>query len=231
MKEKMTMKRWCLAALLILGFLLMGQPCWAEKAYVSNKSKITLRKGPGVDHAIVAMLEEDDPVEILETDSGWSHVRLLRSDRKHLEGWVVARYLVDQIPWKIQAVALKKENERLKEQLKAFKEKFESASSHRDDLNQRLSSNNGELKELQRKYKALVADSSDFLKLRTANKKMASELETAQKSVEKLTKENLTLKSSERNRWFLSGGAVLLLGLIFGLVMGRQQKRRKSSYY
>ncbi|MEJ2586827.1 MAG: TIGR04211 family SH3 domain-containing protein [Deltaproteobacteria bacterium] len=225
------MKRLYLAVGVVIGFLLMGQPCWAEKAYVSNESKITLRKGPGVDHAIVAMLEEDDPVEILGTDSGWSHVRLLRSDRKDLEGWVVSRYLVDRLPWKIQALSLKKENQRLEAQLTALEEKFESASSKRDDLHQRLSSNNSELKELQRKYKALVEESSDFLKLKTAYEKMASELETAQSSVETLTKENLMLKSSERNRWFLSGGAVLLLGLIFGLVMGRQQKRRRSSYY
>lgn len=225
------MRRLCLTVLVVFGLVLISQLCWAEKAYVKNRSKITLRKGPGVNHGIVTMLEEDEPVEILEVKSGWSHVRLLGPDRKNVEGWVVTRYLVDRVPWKIQALSLKAENRRLKERLTSLEEKFETTSTQRDDLSHSLSANEAAFKELKRKYESLVEGSSEFLQLKGAYDKMAAELQTAQTSAERLNKENLMLKSSERNRWFLSGGAVLLLGLIIGLVMGRQQKRRKSSYY
>lgn len=225
------MRRLCLTVLMVFGLVLMSQLCWAEKAYVRNKSKINLREGPGVNHGIVTMLEEDEPVEILSEKSGWSHVRLLGPDKKNAEGWLVTRYLVDRVPWKVQAIALKAENKRLKERLASLEEKYKTTSDQRDALSQSLSANDAALKELQRKYESLVEGSSEFLQLKEAYDKMASDLQAAQSSAQKLNKENLMLKSSERNRWFLSGGAVLLLGLIIGLVMGRQQKRRKSSYY
>ncbi|MDZ7699347.1 MAG: TIGR04211 family SH3 domain-containing protein [Deltaproteobacteria bacterium] len=225
------MRRLCLTVLMVFGLVLMSQLCWAEKAYVRNKSKINLRKGPGVERGIVTMLEEDEPVEILGEKSGWSHVRLLGPDKKNVEGWVVTRYLVDRVPWKVQAIALKAENKRLKERLTSLEEKYKTTSDQRDALSQSLSANDAALQELQRKYESLVEGSSEFLQLKEAYDKMASDLQTAQTSAEKLNKENRMLKSSERNRWFLSGGAVLLLGLIIGLVMGRQQKRRKSTYY
>ncbi len=225
------MKRLYLAVLIFSGVMLSSQLCWAEKAYVTNKSKITLRKGPGVENTIVTMLNEDEPVEILNRESGWSQVRLLAPGRNDTTGWVVSRYLENRVPWKIQALALKAENNRLKDRLASLEEKFETTSEASDSLSQRLSANDAALKELRRKYESLVAESADYLKLKEAYEGMEAELQTAQNSAERLAKENRMLKSSERNRWFLSGGAVLLLGLIIGLVMGRQQKRRRSSYY
>jgi SH3 domain protein len=64
----------------------------------------------------------------------------------------------------------------------------------------------------------------DYLKLRTG-------YETAQETVQTLTEENETLRSSHRNKWFAMGALVLLCGLMIGLVTGRQQKNRRSSIY
>ena len=64
----------------------------------------------------------------------------------------------------------------------------------------------------------------DYLKLRTGH-------ETAQETVQTLTEENETLRSSQRNKWFAMGALVLLCGLMIGLVIGRQQKKRQSSIY
>ncbi len=69
------------------------------------------------------------------------------------------------------------------------------------------------------------------MKLKKKYETTKTKMEVAQATTEKLTKENVVLKSSQRNTWFLTGAAVLLVGLIFGLIMGRQQKKRKSSYY
>ncbi|MFO7986635.1 MAG: TIGR04211 family SH3 domain-containing protein [Desulfatiglandaceae bacterium] len=225
------MKRLCLTILMVFGFMMASHICWAEKAYVSNRSKITLRKGPGVKHEIITMLSVDEPVEIVGSKSGWKQVRLLDPDRKHMEGWVVSRYLVNRVPWKTQTLSLKEENSRLKARLAAIEKRMQTTSSERDELSRNLSKSDATLTELQQKYDALVKEASDYLELKEAHETMKSELTTARNSVERLTTENVRLKSSERNRWFLSGSAVLLVGLIIGLVMGRQQKRRKSSYY
>ena len=46
----------------------------------------------------------------------------------------------------------------------------------------------------------------------------------------KVTAEIETLRSSQRNRWFLSGAVVLLCGLLIGGIVGRQQKKKRSLY-
>jgi SH3 domain protein len=46
-----------------------------------------------------------------------------------------------------------------------------------------------------------------------------------------LRKEHEQLQSSQMNRWFATGALVLLCGLLLGVMVGRQQKTRKSSFY
>ena len=38
------------------------------------------------------------------------------------------------------------------------------------------------------------------------------------------------LRGSEDRRWFGTGAGILLLGLVFGIVLGRQQRKRRSYY-
>ena len=52
---------------------------------------------------------------------------------------------------------------------------------------------------------------------------------SSQKTMQMLTKENENLRFSQKNRWFLSGGLVLLCGLISGMIVGRQQKKQRLS--
>lgn len=86
-----------MAVLLMTGHMVLQ--AWAEKAYVFNTSKITLRTGPEVGKKIIAMLPQDEPVEVLQEDeSGWSLVRLLKSSWENKEGWVLSRYLVTRLP-------------------------------------------------------------------------------------------------------------------------------------
>jgi len=56
-------------------------------------------------------------------------------------------------------------------------------------------------------------------------------LEAAQKDIQRLTEENERRRSSERNKWFAMGALVLLCGLMIGLVIGRGQKKRRSTLY
>lgn len=53
--------------------------------------------------------------------------------------------------------------------------------------------------------------------------------ESSQKTIQMLTKENENLRFSRKNRLFLSGALVLLCGLISGILVGRQQKKRRLS--
>ena len=214
-----------------LAICLSSVPCSAEKAYVMNPTKITLRNGPGVDEKILAMLQQNEPVEILDSREGWSHVRLLTPKRNNKEGWVVSGFLVSRIPWEIQAESLKKENDRLKEQLAKIEKEWRELSGERVEMKGKLEGNARAFADIRSRYQTLKKEAGGFLKLKKEYQIAQAKMQDALTKAEKLTKENSTLKSSQRNTWFLTGGAVMLVGLIFGLVLGKREKKRKSSYY
>ena len=56
---------------------------------------------------------------------------------------------------------------------------------------------------------------------------LKEDYEATLKTVQTLTKENQSLMSSRRKKWFVTGALVLVCGLMIGLVVGK----RKSSYY
>jgi len=225
------MKKILLMMFITIGISLISQAGQAEKAYVMNPTKITLRKGPGIGEKIITMLRQDEPVKVLETKKGWSRVRLLETNRQNKEGWVVSGYLVSRVPWKIQTGLLKEENARLKKKLNRIEKEWSELSGERKELSGKLKKNGTDLDAVRKRYETLKNEASNFLKLKKEYETTKTKMEVAQATTEKLTKENVVLKSSQRNTWFLTGAAVLLVGLIFGLIMGRQQKKRKSSYY
>jgi len=225
------MIKWVIAVSVSLCMCLCSVPCRAEKAYVTNPTKITLRNGPGTDEKILAMLAQNEPVEILGSREGWSHVRLLAPKWDNKEGWIVSGFLVPRVPWEIRAVSLEEENARLKEKLASIETEWRTLTGERQEMGRKLAENERVLGEIQQKYEKLKEGAGGFLKLQKeydiAQKKMQDALATG----EILTKENEDLKSSQRNTWFLTGGAVMLVGLMFGLVLGRREKKRKSTYY
>lgn len=56
--------------------------------------------------------------------------------------------------------------------------------------------------------------------------KIKAVYDASQKTIQKLMKENERLKFSQRDRLFILGALVLFFGLISGLIVGRQKKRR-----
>jgi len=225
------MRKIIIIMLMGLWIPLFAQMCWAEKAYVVNTSKITLRGGPSTQDKIITMLSQDTPVEILDTQSGWNRVRVLDNSSRNYEGWIVSSFLTSDVPWKYQAENLKEENVRLKERAENIEKEWSASSGEKELMSDKLEKAEKELKSVKTKYESLKRASGSVLELQETHQKTLKALQEARVTLETLQKENMVLKSSQRNRWFLSGAVVLLVGLIFGLVMGRQQRKRKSSYY
>jgi SH3 domain protein len=222
-----------ITVLMLMGLCLFfsAHICRAEKAYVINTSKITLRGGPSTQDKIIAMLRQGTPVEILDTESGWSHVRVVESGSRNYEGYMVNSFLTSDVPWKVQAEGLKAENIRLKQRAENIEKEWTASSGEKELMSEKLARAEKELNTVKTKYDALRKASGSLLTLQEAHAKTVKALKDASGTLKTLEKENLVLKSSRRNRWFLSGAAVLLVGLIFGLVMGRQQRKKRSSYY
>jgi SH3 domain protein len=214
--------------IIVLPLCFINQPSCAATAYVTDSFEITLRTGPTTENRIITMLSSGEALEVLETRDDWTHVRFLDSEREQKEGWVLSRYLVNRQPWEAQAERLSKENTSLKEKLAMMEKKWEDSSQQGDELQKKFQQTSEALKKVQADFDSLKDESTHFLKLREQYEAANAALQTAQSTVQELTKKNEILRSSQNIRWFLAGGVVFLSALLIGLIIGRREKKRRT---
>ena len=221
------MKTLSIMLLVISGFFGMTQQGWAAKAYVTDSFEITLRTGPSNENKITAMLFSGRALEVLGTQGEWSHVKVLDDGK---EGWVMSRYLVTRLPWEVQARKLQEDLASLNAKLNRVQKEFVDESQERQGLAAEIKRKIEELEALSKEYLELKKGAEGYLRLKTLYEATEKSMKVAQAELSRLTAENENLRSSEQNRWFLSGALVLLCGLLIGGIAGRQQKKRRSLY-
>ena len=214
-----------------LGLFLTVQSAWGEKAYVSDTFKITLRTGPSVQNKIITLLSSGQTLEILDSKEDWSYILVSGKDGEETKGWILNRYIIKRMPWETQTRYLKGENKSLKKKLARIVNERNETTNRADEASKDLDSTTRALYKLQEEHEALKKGAAKYLELNAAYETIKSEFEIAQEKVKSLTIENEKLRSSERNKWFAIGAIILLFGFIFGMVIGKREKKRKSSIY
>ena len=227
--ERMSRFSFVMVVMLVLFFSV--QSSWAQKAYVTDSLRITLRTGPSVDNKIITMLPSGQVVEVLETSGEWSRVQILEGEEITQEGWVLSRFLMNRLPWEVRVNALTEENNRLKEKLTTVEKELSETTRLSRELAGKLKNTSAALAKVEKDFKSLKQGAADYLALRTKHESVRSELETSRKNLRKVTRENEELRSSQRIKWFITGASVVVFGLIFGLILGKKQRRRRSSIY
>lgn len=218
------MKRFRFMIPVVLGLCLMGQSSWAAKAYVTDSFRISLRRGPSIENKILKFLPSGVPVEVLESEDGWSRVQPLAQGEGGIKGWVLSRYLIARQPWETQAKSSLQRAGLLNESLLRAENELEESSRLEQKLTKKLETYIDSFDRLQDEYAALKRGASDYLKLKAAH-------EMTQKTLQGMAEEIETLQISQKNRWFAIGALILLSGLMIGLLIGRQQKKRQTSVY
>ncbi|MBN2568408.1 MAG: TIGR04211 family SH3 domain-containing protein [Deltaproteobacteria bacterium] len=223
------MKKSSIIVVMVIGFCLIALSGLAA-VYVSDKLEVPLRTGPGPKYKIVSMLQSGQMVEVVSEEDGWSNVLSMEGSGKK-EGWILSRYLMKREPWEMLVKDLETENVRLREILIPMEEELGKTKTRNADLAAALKERTDELETLKANYASLRKDASGFLELRTRFEKTRSDLVRIKGELARATEENKLLQSSHRNKWFLAGALVLLLGLLIGLIMGRREKKRPSTLY
>lgn len=218
--------------LFILPFLfsLTVTSSWASGAYITDSFEVMLRTGPSNQNKIIFMPSSGQAVTVLEKQGDWSRVRLLTGDRGDVEGWLLSRYIIARMPWELQADTAKKENTALKGKLSQVEQELNDLKSRETELSSNLQAVTSRLEKVQGEYDSLSKGAAEYLTLKKDFDAAKSTLESNRRTIEVLSVENRELKLSQGYRWLLTGAAILLCGLIIGLLMGRRQKSRGSLY-
>jgi SH3 domain protein len=215
----------------LCGVLWVNRVSWAEMAYVRDSLLITFRTGPSTKHTVIARLSSGQPVEIIGVDGDWSHVQLMEDGEPTEDGWVLSQYLITRQPWKMQAETAMEESAELRRKVASLEKELSEAVQRGQELAVSLKDTATTLEELRKEHESLKEGAAGYLELKATHTATESELETTKRELGELTKRYEKLKSSEKWKWFGTGAGVFLLALIIGIVLGRQQKKRRSSYY
>ena len=215
------------STLLIL--VLTVPAAYGEPAWVTDEFEITLRSGPSTSNAIQLMLGSGTRLEVLENDpeSGYSRV----STQAGTEGWVLARYLINERSAREQLEILTNEltnaNSRgtsLGSQLTAIEGEYDAANNRIASLEREKAAAENELAEIKR-------TAANVLGINKQNQSLMDQLATAEIRADTLEQENRQLASQSTRYWVLSGGLLVLVGIILGVWLPRIRLQRHRSGY
>jgi len=212
----------------LISLLLVAPAVLAAPAWVSDEFEITLRSGPSTSNAIQLMVSSGMQLEVLERDaeSGYSRVRTPGGT----EGWVLSRYLMNEPSAREQLEKLTSQltnaNTRgtsLDSQLAAVRNEYNSATRQIAQLEREKTDLENELAEIRR-------TAANVLGINEQNRKLIDDLANAEIRADTLEQENRQLSAQTTRYWFMSGAAVLLVGIILGLWLPRVRWQRRSGY-
>ncbi len=192
-----------LITLLIL--LSLTQNAAAERYYVSELMKITMRTGPGIGHKVISMVSSGDTLSMLEHTKEWSRVRSVSGK----EGWVLTRFITKNRPLSLIVEELREQNQKSSSMLDKVKSENKALSGTREKLIN-----------LEKSYNILKEKSSTFLVMEQKYNEATHQLQEQKKRIDMLESQ---LKNEDMI-WFLSGAGVLVLGIILG-ISAKKEKR------
>ena len=222
------MKTTIIAAATSLIGILMCQSAWSESVWVSDEFEVTLRTGPSTGNAIEIMINSGTELEALERDADTGYTRV--QTRGGTEGWVLTRYLM------VEPSA--------REQLQTLTGQLTDASSRGSSLNNQLAAVRSEYDTAERRIEELERDKTELqqeladirrtaanaLAVNDENTKLRDRLMDSDIRVDTLEQESRDLSDQSSRYWFMSGGLVLVIGMVLGLWLPRIQWQRRARY-
>ncbi len=193
--------------------------------YVAPRSEVPVRRGPGNEYKIIAIIKDGTKVELLEEGGKWAKV-LLKNGK---EGWILRRYLTTKKPLTKIVTAQQQQIQLLNSEKNKLIANLDEAQKKYKQCQEELKTCIDERNAIQKDYQALVTDASNVVELRKALTETTTELNKLKQDFTTLEQENLHLKNNERIKWFLAGGGVLLIGWVLGMIMAKSRQRRRPS--
>jgi SH3 domain protein len=198
-------------------------PAAAESKYVAEEFEITLRTGPGLDRKIIALIPAGKLVEVIQKGDEWSEVALPNGK----QGFVLTRYLTDQLPTSIVLERLQQKHATLQTKSEELQNKANELSSENKQLKETLSKTQSELTSLNNEHQALRKGSGEYLSLKQKYDQASKDLVETRQKAENFEAEVNKLSHKEFYDGMLYGGGILIVGIVLGLIF-RKPKRKQS---
>jgi len=195
--------------------------------YVTDSIEVPLRSNPGYKFKIIRMVKSGSKVTIQEVnDKGWAKL-IYRHRGRDFVGWMPTSML-QTTP--ISATLLKKQTEktsRIEKSLNQLKQEKETLQARLTIATEELNTVKQQNFELEKELQNIKKISGRSLEISEENNQLSQQINQL-KSDSIIMKEQLSQASDVVQRqWFLTGGGVLLLGLILGRLFRMPAKKNK----
>lgn len=208
--------------------LLAAAQALAAPAWVSDQFEIMLRSGPSTSNAIQLMISSGTQLEVLgeDAEAGYSNVRTSGGT----EGWVLTRYLMSEPPAREQLQSLTGQLTNANTRGASTSSQLNAIKGEYDGATRQIRALENERDRLERDLSEIKRTAANVLSIDGRNKDLQQQLTDAEIKISILEQENQELTSQQTRYWFLSGAAVLLVGIILGLWLPKIRWQRRSGY-
>ncbi|MFQ5541850.1 MAG: TIGR04211 family SH3 domain-containing protein, partial [Candidatus Binatia bacterium] len=209
------------AALCIAPGLALAQ---SNDRWISDQFEVTLRNGKSVQQSIIRVLPTGTKVTVLEQDDESGYTRVRTSDG--IEGWLLTRYLMSSQTARLQLPQLQTRLRNIEETRRRLQERTRELERQRRDLQTQLGRSETSSRGLQKQLDEIRKLSSDTIQLADQNKQLKEQQIDNERHIKELESENSELSNRSNQEWFILGAAVLMFGLLLGLIIPRIRWRR-----
>ena len=201
----------------------------AQTRYVSDRTIVELRRGPSTEYLILRSLEAGAAVQVLEQDqaAGYSRVRVLDQGT---EGWILTRFLTAE-PIARDRLGAAERN------LATARERAVALEAQVAELSQNVATTRSELEQSRTTHGVVSQELADIrtaaanvVDIRDQNTRLQQRLVQRDREVDVLTADNARLAQRNNQNWFVIGAAVLLAGIVIGLVAPSLRRKRRSDW-
>ena len=196
----------------------------AATMYISDALTVPMRRGPSTSHRIInAAVPAGTPLEVVGEDkaAGFTQVRTANGT----DGWVPTQYLTAEPIARDRLAAATRRVQALEAELKSLRENFQetrgarsSAEKANADLDKQTRQLQAELAELKRVSATSISQYEENKVLKVENADLKTKNTDLAARVQRLER-------SELLRFFLFGGALVIVGLVIGAVIKSRPKR------
>jgi SH3 domain protein len=214
--------------LLLLGMSFSSPSQAAETSsgstrYVTDAIEIPMRSGAGIKYRIKRMLPSGQAVKLLEVDNdGWAKVLY-----KGSEGWMPANLLENQPVARDRLAEQIEKTTATEGRYNALRQELSTLQTRFDETSEELKTVKQNRFELTQELEHLKAVSTNAIELDQQNQAMKSRLSSLENENAIMREQIEQADDVIKRQWFLTGGGVLLLGLLLGRFFRVPQKRKK----
>ena len=204
--------------------LLASSTAFGATRYVTDELRISVRTGTGDQYRIIEVIGTGTQVEALESSGEWTRVTTPEGNT----GWVRSQYLVEQpvAEDRLRAARAELDSARdriaelqatLRERVAELESALAESRAATESARERIAALESEKEELE----ARLAQADRGLELYDQNQRLANHLKGLNARIAELEEHGERLADRSRKEWFVIGAAVLLGGMLFGIIVTR----------